>query len=894
MTISISPSGLLHLHPSEALSEVLSDPREARLMAAFDRGAGAGLLHLGASESNTELPLELAFFRDFGRLFVSRLCTLSEVDTIPPPSPQELVRIIESRPPIPGGEYISVAMLQRLWSSLEDAFQQDFSSFEGELEAYLHEKNPIWNRVGRVCFHLAENKRHPDKPFAFMATYTERLSESGKPRHLPLAAALKRYAAANQKDLLLSLLKPVQRAAEVSPLVQELVQSQKVYRPQAWTPQQAHAFLSEVPTLESCGLTTRIPDWWQTQSPSRRLRVNVTLDSTTSSVDLNTLLSFDVHLALGGERLAPAEVKELLAASEQLVLIKGRWVEVDRDSLNQVLEHWKLAQKATRQGLTFIEGMRLLAGAPVDAVSSHVDEDTLERWSELHTSERLSELLSGLREPERLNALSTGDELRATLRPYQEVGVRWLWLLNQLGLGGCLADDMGLGKTLQVLALMLLKQQHRESEAKACHLLVVPTSLIVNWVSEARRFTPSLRFRVAHRSARGDLALEGEDVSDDVDVVITTYGMLRRLKWLRSCDWDLVVLDEAQAIKTPSTQQARAAHALSARTRIALTGTPIENNLSELWSIFRFTCPGLLGTSKQFQGFVKRLEDPNGHVDYSPLRRLISPYLLRRLKSDPRVITDLPDKTELRTYCSLTPQQGALYQQTLEELEEQLRSGVEAIRRRGLILASLTRLKQICNHPSQWLGQESFPPKASGKFQRLAEICEEIHARQEKVLVFTQFKQLIAPLERFMRGVFGHRGLVLHGATSVEKRAERVATFQREDGPGFFILSLKAGGTGLNLTAASHVVHFDRWWNPAVENQATDRAYRIGQRRNVLVHKFVCQGTIEEHIDRLITEKQQLAEELLSDQSQAALTEMSNDELLSVLALDVERALAEV
>jgi non-specific serine/threonine protein kinase len=352
------------------------------------------------------------------------------------------------------------------------------------------------------------------------------------------------------------------------------------------------------------------------------------------------------------------------------------------------------------------------------------------------------------------------------------------------------------------------------------------------------------------------------------------------------------VLDEAQAIKNPSAKQTHTAKKLKARARFALTGTPIENRLGDLWSIFDFINPGLLGSAKEFTTFTKRLAD-RPHNPYRPLRELVRPYILRRLKTDKTVIADLPDKTEVKAFCHLSRRQAALYQQAVEELTQQLEK-VEGIQRKGLVLSFLMRFKQICNHPSQWLGDGAWSPEDGGKWARLRDIAEVIAAKQEKVLIFTQFREVTAPLATFLSSIFGRSGLVLHGETQVKQRQELVRRFQEDEAVGFFVLSLKAGGAGLNLAAASHVVHFDRWWNPAVENQATDRAFRIGQTKNVLVHKFVCRGTVEEKIDKLIESKQQLSKDLLEGSADLLLTEMNDDELLKLVALDLNNALPEV
>jgi non-specific serine/threonine protein kinase len=424
-------------------------------------------------------------------------------------------------------------------------------------------------------------------------------------------------------------------------------------------------------------------------------------------------------------------------------------------------------------------------------------------------------------------------------------------------------------------------------------LLVAPASLLANWAAELARFAPSLKALVAHPSAipASDLKALGPERLGDVDLVITSYGSLLRIPWLTETSWSLVALDEAQAIKNPEAKQTRAAKKLKAQARFALTGTPVENRLGDLWSIFDFTNPGLLGSSKEFTRLVKNLAE-KPHNPYGPLRELVRPYILRRLKTDKTVIADLPDKTEVKAFCQLSRQQAALYQQAVKELAEQL-DDAEGIKRKGVVLSFLMRFKQICNHPSQWLGDGAWAEADSGKWARLRDIAEVIAAKQEKVLVFTQFREVTAPLAAFLGSVFGRPGLVLHGETPVGKRQELVRRFQEDEEVGFFVLSLKAGGSGLNLTAASHVVHFDRWWNPAVENQATDRAFRIGQNKNVLVHKFVCRGTVEEKIDQLIESKRQISKDLLEGGAELLLTELKDEELLKLVALDINAALKE-
>ena len=882
---SLSPKGHISITTGDTTG------RADRIVTAFERGTGHGLLHLGAVELGTALPPCLSFWREFGRTFVSSACTaVDPLDPIavvmPEPDFERLQELAASVPPMLGAELVSVDMLRDLWDGLCQAFAERAGEHETGAQGFLKASHSIWHTAGRVCLHLAENKGDAELPFAFIATYARPRPDRSEIQYVPLSRALQEYAGARNKEKLLALLTPLQRAAEDSALIRDLVATGDVYHPLAWTAAEAYELLREAELLERAGLVLRLPDWWN-RKRRPRASVSVTVgDSAPSKLGLDALLDFDVKLTLGGEALSEEETRTLLSASAGLVLIKGKWVEVDPDKLSTVLEYWSQVQAhAASGGVSFAEAMRLLAGAEQGGTEPEVD-DARPEWSKVVAGEWLTAQLDSLRSPEISREIQDNAGLDATLRPYQQLGVQWLWTLHGLGLGGCLADDMGLGKTIQVIGLLSMLHDREE----AVDLLVVPASLVDNWRSELAGFAPKLRVLVAHPSkipSRRLKALSGEEVAAH-QVVITTYGTVRRTPWMKEYDWRAVVLDEAQAIKNPGAKQTRAVKALPARWRLALTGTPVENRLGDLWSIFDFLNPGLLGSRKDFRRFSKSMASRPGD-GYAPLRHLLSPYVLRRLKTDKRIISDLPDKTEMTTHCLLTRPQAALYKQAVEELKRTL-DEVSGMERRGMVLAYLMRFKQICNHPSQWLGDGEFAEDHSGKFQRLAELCEPIRDRQEKVLVFTQFRSMTEPLRRQLAACIGRPGLVLHGGTPVKQRAGLVARFQEDEEMAFMVLSIKAGGTGLNLTAANHVIHFDRWWNPAVENQATDRAYRIGQRRNVLVHKFVCKGTVEERIDQLIADKQRLSDEVLSGDGEVKLTELSNDELLELVSLDMHKA----
>jgi len=829
----LTPAGHLRLLQAEGSGE--PDAWTKRAAAAFSSSQPAGLFSLAATRPDAPPSPLLSFWRDFSCRYLTELCRTPEtgrgLEPIEPPTDAERGTMLLSAPPMRGGEYLNVEVLRELWSGLDAWARGEIASSGGGLSEWLRKNAPLWHQVGRVCFHLAENKRDPKFPFAFLATYAPRLSRGGRVQYQPLGKALQEYAGAKNRKALINLLVPVDRASERAAFVKELVDSGEVFHPLAWTPGEAYRLLKNVPLLEESGLLVRLPDWWRKRA---RPRVSVTIgERKQSRFGADAMLDFKVGLALGDQSLTEEEWRQIMASEDGLAYVKGQWVEVDREKLSAALEHWKRVEaSATEEGLSFIEGMRLLAGAPADLDADRAAGDRDREWSFVDAGKWLSEVLSGLREPGGLTTGRRSKEFRGTLRSYQETGHNWLWLLSSLGLGACLADDMGLGKTIQVLSLLLAIKESKGSVGKPS-LLVLPASLLSNWKAEIKRFAPTLSTRFVHpsESRKDELAIMArtpDKALSEADLVLTTYGMLLRQGWLLDVPWRLVILDEAQAIKNPSARQTRAVKQLKSEARIALTGTPVENRLSDLWSLLDFLCPGLLGSAARFKAFVKGLE-AREQDRYAPLRNLVRPYVLRRLKTDKSIVDDLPDKTEMKAFCGLAKKQAALYAKSVEELTQAL-DGLDGMKRRGLVLAYLMRFKQICNHPSQFLGDGGYESADSGKFDRLGAICEEIASRQEKVLVFTQFREMTAPLAAHLGEVFGREGLILHGGTAVKKRRSLIEAFQREDGPPSFVLSLKAGGTGLNLTAASHVIHFDRWWNPAVENQPCRRYPEGGNR----------------------------------------------------------------
>jgi superfamily II DNA or RNA helicase len=892
----VTPHGRLVCEPSAEAPE-MDAAIAGRLSEAFGRGSGPGLLRLGAAEVGIALPPVFAWWRAFAARYMAGLClrageaAAAPGRDVPAPSEGELAELALTAPMMAGAEYLTPDVLRDLWAAIGGAVAASLAASGADLQGFLKSLNPVWNLVGRVHFNLAENRRDAEAPFAFMATYTTQLTAQGRAQHLPLGQALREYAGAANRDKLLSLLLPVQRAAETCGWLRPLVDAGDIFHPLRWTPFEAARLLGSVAELEGAGVVVRMPATWHSRRPARP---NVTATVGTrapSKLGLDGLLDFSVEMTLDGEPLSDTEIQTLLAGTDGLVLLRGQWVEVDRARLQRAMQQFEAAEALARsKGLTFAEAMRMLAdpaAAPGAAAAATAD------WSSVSAGPWLADTLKALRAPDGAG-VDPGAALRGALRPYQKAGVQWLHLLSGLGLGACLADDMGLGKTIQVLSLLLVQRQHSAGAELPPCLLVAPASLLANWAAEIERFAPDLATRILHPSAMTAEEAKQFTPADaaKLDLAITSYGTLLRMPVLGEINWRLLILDEAQAIKNPNAKQTRAAKALPARARIALTGTPVENSLGDLWSIFDVINPGLLGGAKQFSAYAKALADRRENP-YGPLRELVRPYILRRMKTDRSVIADLPDKTELRAYCQLSRKQAALYAQAVEDLARSLEEA-DGIQRKGLVLAMLMRLKQICNHPSQWLNDGGWAEAESGKFSRLREIVEVIASRQEKLLVFTQFREATAPLAAFLGAIFGRPGQVLHGGTAVGQRKTLVQKFQDDETVPFFVLSLKAGGTGLTLTAASHVVHFDRWWNPAVENQATDRAFRIGQKKNVMVHKFVCRGTVEERIDAMIQSKQGLSDALLAGGGgEISLTEMTDAALLRLVALDLNAAMTE-
>lgn len=901
--LHLTPEGVLVLTP-EGLAETDEVPgklEKALRAADADEGSPtAALLTLAGEDADGDLPADLAWWRHLVREFIMQFCQVPGLregawqTPVATPASALMEKWIQEAPPVHGMEYLSPERLAVLWQALHGTLAARIVAAGSDVEAVLRELHPVWRMVGRVTLHLAENKRDPQRPFAFIATYTHRVNARSEPQHLPLARALQDSAGRNDRSALQTLLEPLNAASKRSALVQQLIASKRVFQALAWEPAEAFAFLQEIPVFEESGLLVKVPDWWQGRRPPSP-QVQVTLDAgdKQSTVGAQVLLSFNVNVALGGEPLTREEIAKILASDAPLISLRGKWIEPDRERLQQALNHWHRAEAANRDGVPFHEGLRWLAGwnGGAAAVTEGLTLDDTGGLANFIAGDSLRKLLGDMRAETDSAGSKPPAGLKATLRHYQQRGLDWLDFMGRLGCGACLADDMGLGKTLQLIALVLRRREARvkAKQPLAPSLVVAPASLLANWEREFRKFAPEVPVVIAHRSSLSAGELAKVEVGEHPamkqgGVFLTTYTTLGKLAGFNEITWDLAVLDEAQAIKNAGSSQARTVKKLQGTLRIALTGTPVENRLGDLWSLFDFLNPGLLGSAGSFAARARQMSKAGS--GYAPLRKLVRPFILRRVKTDPAIAPDLPRKTEMTAFCSLSKRQAQLYQRLVTALARELGDTEDQIQRQGVILAALMKLKQICNHPSQWSGDSRYLPADSGKFQRLEELCSGIADRQEKVIVFTQFKEMTLPVADYLATVFGRPGLVLHGGTAVGKRGQLVEEFQSPGGPPFFVISVKAGGTGLTLTAASHVIHFDRWWNPAVEDQATDRAYRIGQTKAVMVHKFVCQGTLEEKIDGIIREKRGLAQEILGGDGDGAvklLTEMNDKDLVEFL-----------
>ena len=800
------------------------------------------------------------------------------------PSPSEAAAMLESLPPIEGAP-LQASHLIAWHQSLELALAEAAMKAKKSPEHYLASLDG-WQQLGMLCLHLAENAgaNCEAAPFAFLASFVHKIGADDKPRHMPLGLAAKHYAEDNLA--LLSLLRPLSEAAADRPFLQELIRSGDIYKPCAWSPRQCYDFLNCLSELEIAGIETRVVNLWKSQPKRVELEVKLEIkeeDGSTSAkppqgLQLNSLLNFLPRAALGAHHLSDEELAELMEGDDGLIRFRGEWIRLDKEKLTSLLNSWRSASRMAAGGIPLLTGLRYLLGKRSTALAELPEPEDGMRLS---MGEQLRSALEQMQVGELEPSLSP--TLKATLRPYQLEGARFLLNLTEAGFGACLADDMGLGKSIQIIAWLSHLQRMGQLENGAA-LIIAPASLLSNWQEEISRFAPELRQRILHprhlsTEESRQLAYDPSWLLRDCHVAIMSYGVAMRSPLLAKQSLPALILDEAQAIKNLDSSRSRAIQKLQSPRRVAVSGTPIENKLAELHSLLSFLNPGLLGNSKQFAAMVKEMG-----CDYSPLKKLIRPFILRRLKSDPEIVPELPEKTECALYCSLSPEQARLYTHEVERMQALIQEpDIET--RVKLMLPLLSAFKQICNHPAQYLGEPDFAPERSGKMMALAQLLEPLAMQHEPVLIFSQYRSILDALMEQVSGIYGREGLMLHGGTPIAQRQQLVRQFQDPSGPPFMLLSLKAAGTGLTLTRARHVIHFDRWWNPAVENQASDRAHRIGQKQRVFIHPLICRGTLEENIERMLKRKKALADDILSGGLEKMLQQLNGEELLELVRL---------
>lgn len=755
---------------------------------------------------------------------------------------------------------LSNEWLDEQFAQLTRLFKKEIAHYPRTITDYYQEKGLSFAVSGQIFFHLAESKR-AQYPFAFMASYTE--LENGHVQHYALAHALEKYK--DDQSYILQLISSLSTLEKESSLIRKLMSTGELFQPIYFTDEEANQFLHELDLYERVGIRAKVPRWWTRVHQPAKVQLKV---ETGAAFSKDKLLSFRPEIEYNGITVSPDELEEFLRMSEGLHAFRGTWIDVDHKRITELLTKANDLRKQTREGLSLLDSLQLATK----------NQDFLDISCVLSY---FKEALHKLTKCENYTVPST---LHARLRAYQLQGYQWLRAMDKLNLGVILADDMGLGKTLQIIAyldaLRTQKESNTHTQKTAARsprkvLIVMPSSLLANWEEELKKFAPYAPFVTYHGKTR----------TIGPFITLTSYGMLKREAALLQQQWDVVILDEAQAIKNTSSQQAKAVKVLHSRIKIALTGTPIENDLMDLFSIFDFILPGYLGTAYSIQKYARLLETKTH--GYQQIQQATAPFIMRRVKTDKAIIHDLPKKMEHKEYIDLTPKQAALYRKTLAAFKKAIEDTTNQTDRRGMIFTTLTHLKQITNHPSQYSGNDVYKPSESGKFIRLAQLVEEIYNARERVLIFTQYKEIIPHLSAFLCDTLGRsvQPLVLHGGVNPQARQNVVNAFNGDSYHPFMILSLRAGGVGLNLTGANHVIHFDRWWNPQIEKQASDRAYRIGQTKDVMVHYFICRQTLDMSIDALLEKKKELSTSAIAENKAPSLTTLSNKELFEFFGL---------
>ena len=824
--------------------------QDKNLYDSFLLGKGVFLLKLSFQTGIMGTP-SVAFLKHMADIFLNKVVSSVKInyDEIEESdlSDDEMTCVQNFLPFIVGVEHVDKDWINSHYHLYTASLFQEYESSGKNLRAFLLNKGFNIVIPSKVYFHLVESP-NSDYPFAFLATYTTKVN--GKITHVPLKNALREFQ--NNSTDLSVLISSITQASSTSLFVESHLDNGEIFYPLKLDEKEAYRFLQETEIFEKCGIVCRVPKWHNEKSISIGLDFDEILQFSGQFFSQSKINAFTPHLIYHGIEITIEEVKYLLAQNEGLHLIKNRWVELNHNDLLTLLKEYN---SFSQSGSTLLDILRNKSGigqrsndSIVNVVISHED------W--------INKLLD--RQLQENNNCEVPYIFQGVLRHYQKDGYKWLWGMSCLGFGVCLADDMGLGKTIEVLAFL---EKLRLSNTNAHALIIVPATLVSNWESEIKKFDSAINYFILRGNNEPTNGLY------KAFATITTYQIALRSTYISSVNWDVIILDEAQAIKNHYTSQAKKIKSLKSTFRIAMTGTPIENNALELWSIFDFLNPGLLGSREEFKRYYGSSDNP-----FIGIKKMIRPFILRRVKTDKSIIDDLPEKNEIDVTINLTKEQIVLYRKVVSDMNETISASKE--KEKILIISALIKLKQVCNHPSQYYGSPTYNLSSSGKFITLKEICETIYAKREKVLVFTQFKEIIPALDGLLATVFKTRGTTIDGDTSMTERKARVDGFQEGQFP-YMVLSLKTAGVGLNLTAAQNVIHFDRWWNPAVENQATDRVYRIGQKNNVMVYRFVAANTIEEIINKMLKAKQELADDIINNMETSIFSKLSVEEIMN-------------
>lgn len=940
LLVLIKPNGCFELKWNKIKKELTNNQIliQNQFYKYYDESIYDSLFFLGLSNEKISLHESLDYLRIIVKKLLNNLLSYapnpcmentyknidSDIDFL------EIIELTKIMPNLDGCEYLNVKWIKTLWSNLQVHLNKSLLCFNGNIDEYFSSLNKNLETPNKIYFHLTANKETSDIfPFTFTITYDKCIhsisdSSSHHSGEFPIKNIFNEFK--NNTESIDIFLCPLHKAAMESVFLNRLVHSNAIFDTINLSADDAFIFINEIALYEKFGISCTISDFYDDLSGSLSMIFNInnidhikhpdtahtenlnndkSFDNINkinqiSSLNINSIIDFDASLVLGDKIINEEEINNILSEKEGLKFINDRWIKISHYELENLLHIYSDIKNFTgSNNMTFIETLKFKMN--MEKKLKSINNSYIIK---MNVDDYLTSIVKKLNLTKNHCPIIDNPDFQINLRPYQKDAVNWLYMMKNMELGACLADDMGLGKTLEVLALLTYVKFNTPIEKRKASektLLILPASLIENWKSEISKFTPWLKYYIIHPSQNKNIFSDDtivhtheniekpcdDNVFTDYDLIITTYGMISKYDFFKNVFWDSLILDEAQAIKNPSTKQTKSVKELNSKFRIAMTGTPIENHLSDLWSIFDFLNKNLLGSQNDFSTYINYLK--SNDTNYESLRKFISPFIMRRVKTDKSIISDLPEKIEIKTYAILSNKQIILYNNVLKDFKNKLldsdkdTSYRKNIYRSGLILSTIIKLKQICNHPDHYLKKTDFAYDYSGKYTLLRKLCETIFENKERVLIFTQFKEMTTPLKTFLEDTFNNEGIVLNGDIPIKKRKILIDKFQdKKNYVPFMVLSLKTGGIGLNLTAANHVIHFDRWWNPAVENQATDRTFRIGQEKNVVVHKFITKGTIEEKIDTIIEQKIKLSNDIIPKMQEKWITEMNNEEILDL------------